>query len=239
MRAIRTLGNGIRRGHKVEREEGAPAIRIVLIADTHKLHRELELPPGDILIHAGDFTFWGKQRSELRDFDDWLGELPHPFKVVVPGNHEFVLEDSRLRDEITNAELLIDQGIEIAGMKIWGSPVTPLYGGAFGMSRPEDRKRHWAQVPDGIDILITHGPPLDILDAAPGTQGHQGDPELLDAVQRIRPRVHAFGHIHGAYGFTVIEHTKFINAALFGEFGDLDKPPMVVELNPVRNRESK
>ncbi|PYT99748.1 MAG: hypothetical protein DMG38_10550 [Acidobacteria bacterium] len=54
---------------------------------THKLHRDLDLPPGDILIHAGDFLFFGKQSSELRDFNDWLGELPHHFKLVVPGNH--------------------------------------------------------------------------------------------------------------------------------------------------------
>jgi len=210
----------------------------VVIADTHKLHRELELPPSDILIHAGDFTFWGRQRSELRDFDDWLGGLPHPFKVVVPGNHEFVLEDRRLRDEITNAELLINHGIEIMGMKIWGSPVTSLYGGAFGKSNPQDRKRHWGQITDGIDILITHGPPFGILDTAPGTALHQGDAELLEAVNRARPRLHVFGHIHGANGTLRTKDTTFVNASLYGEFGEL-KSPTVVEFDAVRNRETK
>ena len=210
----------------------------MVIADTHKLHRELELPPGDILIHAGDFTFWGKQRSELRDFDDWLGGLPYPFKVVVPGNHEFVLEDRRLRDEITNAELLINHGIEIAGVRIWGSPVTPLYGGAFGKSNPQDRKRHWGQITDGIDILITHGPPFGILDTAPGTALHQGDAELLEAVNRARPRLHVFGHIHGANGTLRTKGTTFVNASLYGEFGEL-KSPTVVEFDAVRNRETK
>ena len=230
MRAVRSVGNGVRGKHWLDHEEGAKFIRIVIIADTHKLHRELELPPGEILIHAGDFTFWGKQRSDVRDFDDWLAELPHAYKIVVPGNHEFVLEDPRLRDEITNAELLIDQGIEIAGLKIWGSPVTPLYGGAFGMSKPADRKRHWTHVPDKLDILITHGPPFGILDAAVGTDGHQGDGELLEAVNRAKPRLHIFGHIHAAHGTVQTERTRFINAALYGEFGDLDKPPIVVDL---------
>ena len=38
----------------VKREDGV--VRIVLISDTHNKHKMLELPEGDILIHAGDFT---------------------------------------------------------------------------------------------------------------------------------------------------------------------------------------
>jgi Icc-related predicted phosphoesterase len=162
--------------------------------------------------------------------------LPHPFKLVIPGNHEFVLEDPNMRDAIYNATLLIDEGVEIGGMRIWGSPTT-LPCGAFGIFKPEDRQRHWAQVPKSIDILITHGPPFGILDLAPGAQEHAGDPELLEAVNRAKPRLHVFGHIHGAYGTMATEHTRFVNAALFGEFGDLDKPPVVVELDPVRDRQ--
>jgi 3',5'-cyclic AMP phosphodiesterase CpdA len=144
-------------------------MRIVLISDTHGLHRQLKLPSGDLLIHAGDITFYSKPPSIVADFDGWLRELPHRDKVVVPGNHEFLLEDHQQRSAITNATLLVDSRGMVEGLKIWGSPVTPLYGGAFGMSRSADRKRHWASIPDDFDILITHGPPLDILDAAPGT----------------------------------------------------------------------
>ena len=185
-----------------------------------------------MLIHAGDFTFFSRRRSQIRDFNEWLGELPHAYKVVVPGNHEYALEaDRRMRDAISNAVLLIDGGIEIAGVKVWGSPVTPLYGGAFGILKSEDRKRHWAQVPDGTDILITHGPPYGVLDTALGSQHNEGCPELLEAVLRVTPRLHVFGHCHGAYGVLRTKHTLFVNAALFGQAGDLDKPPMVIELN--------
>ena len=49
------------------------------------LHRELEIPPADLLIHAGDFTFsFEKHLSMYEDFNNWLGELPHRYKVVVP-----------------------------------------------------------------------------------------------------------------------------------------------------------
>jgi hypothetical protein len=70
-----------------------------------------------LLIHAGDFSFAysGKQSSQLRDFDDWLGELPHRYKIVVPGYHDSVLEDPKVREEITNATVLVDSSMSRQG----------------------------------------------------------------------------------------------------------------------------
>jgi predicted phosphodiesterase len=201
-------------------------MRIVLISDTHGLHRTLEVPDGDLLIHAGDFTFYSKPPSIVSDFNGWLGSLPHPHKIIIPGNHEFILEEPRNRGAITNAILLVDSGVEVEGIKIWGSPVTPLYGGAFGKSRPEDRKRHWAQIPEGLDILITHGPPFAILDHGHRSERREGCPELLEAVI---PRVHVFGHIHAGYGTLRTTDTLFVNASLMGEDGSLSRAPVVID----------
>jgi Icc-related predicted phosphoesterase len=165
-----------------------------------------------------------------RDFDLWLGELPHRHKIIIPGNHEYLLEDLRQRSAITNATLLVDSGVEIEGLKIWGSPVTPLYGGAFGKSRAEDRKKHWACIPKDIDILITHGPPFAIFDHGPRSERREGCPELLEAVFQARPRLHAFGHIHAGYGMLRTPDTVFVNASLLGDSGSLDKEPVVIDL---------
>ena len=204
-------------------------MRIVLISDTHGLHRQLDVPGGDLLIHAGDFTLNSKPPSVVSDFNAWLGSLPHRHKVVVPGNHEFVLEEPRSRGAITNAILLVDSGVEVEGISIWGSPVTPLYGGAFGKSRPEDRKGHWAQIPEALDILITHGPPFAILDHGSPSERQEGCPQLLEAVFRARPRVHVFGHIHRGYGTLRTSDTLFVNASLMGEDGGLGRKPVVVD----------
>jgi predicted phosphohydrolase len=111
------------------------ALRVILLSDTHQLHREVEVPEGDILIHAGDFTVFSKSMSAVGDFNTWLGELPHQHKIVVPGNHEFFLEaDSARRSLLANATVLINESFEVEGLRIWCSPTTPLYGGAFGMS---------------------------------------------------------------------------------------------------------
>jgi hypothetical protein len=131
-------------------QQGTATMRIVLISDTHSLHRQLDVPSGDLLIHAGGFTLSSKPPSVVSGFNAWLGALPQRHKVVVPGDHEFILEEPRNRGAITNAILLVDSGVDIEDLKIWGSPVTPLYGGAFGKSRPEDRQRLWASNPEDI-----------------------------------------------------------------------------------------
>lgn len=50
-----------------------------------------------------------------------------------------------------------------------------------------------------IDIMLTHGPPHGILDQT--MSGAQvGCEHLRRAVERCRPRLHCFGHIHEAWG---------------------------------------
>jgi predicted phosphohydrolase len=210
------------------------SLTIVCLSDTHELHRELEVPNGDILIHAGDFTMFSKSVAATLDFSDWLEELPHRWKIVVPGNHEFFLaSDPSRRTLISNAIVLINEGVEVAGLKIWGSPTTPLLGAAFGVSSPPDRTRLYAAIPDDVDILVTHGPAHGILDRSPGALHPAGCPQLLEAVTRLQPRLHVFGHVHGAHGMVSTEDTLFVNAALLGPDGDLDASPIVMRLPKV------
>jgi Icc-related predicted phosphoesterase len=207
-------------------------LRLVLLSDTHQLHREVDVPDGDIFIHAGDFTMFSQSMEAVVDFNDWLGELPHPHKIVVPGNHEFFLEaEPSDRFMLDNAIVLINEGAEVEGLRIWGSPVTPLYGGAFGLSSEKDRKRLYARIPWDIDVLITHGPPFGILDTAPISGLHEGCRELLDAVTRVQPKLHVFGHIHTAYGVFRTEHTTFVNASRLGLHDDRDKAPFLFEMS--------
>ena len=189
------------------------------------------MPDGDLLIHAGDFTNVSKSQVEIADFNTWLGDLPYRHRIVIPGNHEFFLEaDPSKRSLLSNATVLINEPLQIEGLRIWGSPVTPLYGGAFGMSSGADRKGLYAEIPDDIDILITHGPPFGLLDVAPNSTSHAGCRELLVAVMRVKPRLHVFGHIHGAHGVFQTPQTIFVNAALLSPHGRLNKPPIVLWL---------
>lgn len=210
---------------------GRDSLLVVCMADTHCLHREVTVPDGDVLIHAGDICHMGQSVQTLMDFNSWLGGLPHFLKVVVPGNHDLPLEtDAASRRLLSNAALLLSTGIEFMGLRIWGSPVTAQSGGAFVMGNPLDRRLLFSRIPANTDLLVTHEAPLGILDCAPGGEHHAGDLELSAAVQRIRPKLQVFGHHHSGYGVQSTYETVFVNAALLGDDGGIDREPVVLRI---------
>lgn len=206
---------------------------LAMFGDTHDLHREVEVPPAEILICCGDFSMFSYSLAAIQDFNAWLGELPHSTKLVIPGNHDHVLvSDRSSRSLISNATVLIDEEITIHGLKIYGSPMTPQPGGAFSMPSAEERVRHWERIPNDVSVLVTHGPPHGVLDRSPGQFVHMGDPELMARVKNLPSlRMHCFGHIHGAYGSLEKNGVLFINAALMGPLGEVDRAPALVRMN--------
>jgi len=189
---------------------------VVAISDTHGYHRELtQIPEGDLLIHAGDLTLSGRL-AEVDDFDRWLGTLPHPHKVVIAGNHDwcFEQEPSEARARIRNAVYLEDEGVELAGLRIHGSPWQPWFlDWAFNLHRGSRIAARWAMIPEKTDILVTHGPPHGIGDLT-FSGHHVGCEDLLDRIRQIRPRLHVFGHIHEAAGVWEVDGTVFVNASV-------------------------
>jgi len=213
-------------------------MKIVCISDTHNFHDRLEVPEGDMLIHAGDFTLAGSL-SEVIDFNDWLGTLSHKHKIIIAGNHDRCLgqNDTLGFKMITNGTYLQNSGIDIEGIKIWGSPLTPAFKGMRGgLTFHADRdgraiKRTWQGIPKKIDILITHGAPLGILDyVVSGNDAGKnvGDAVLAEKVKQRKPKYHIFGHIHEGYGTVKIGRTKFINCSVVNEMYNLINKPIVI-----------
>ena len=54
-------------------------------------------------------------------------------------------------------------------------------------------------VPDEVDVIVTHGPPMGLLDKTKGGE-NVGCEHLRRAVEKVKPRMHVFGHIHEAWG---------------------------------------
>lgn len=193
-------------------------MKLTFISDTHSEHEQLNLGVGDILFHCGDFTKRGEIK-ELERFAEYMGKQKFRYKVFIAGNHDFCFEN----ENKTQAEKLLEENgiiylndsmIEIEGIKIWGSPVQPWYfDWAFNRHRGEEIKKHWDLIPENIDILLIHGPPHGIMDRT-----HKGEivgcEELLLALNRIKPKILAFGHIHECYGVQEYNHIKMINACL-------------------------
>ncbi|QYA24380.1 metallophosphoesterase [Gramella sp. MT6] len=205
-------------------------MRLICLADTHNRHNEIPIPKGDILIHAGDCTDGGT-RNESESFLKWFSSQPHKYKILVPGNHDFYFEKpENLKNIPENIELLLDRGIEIEGIKFWGSPVTPgLDNWAFNRERGKAIKKHWDLIPDGTKILITHTPPFGILDEI-GSGIHLGCEELTKALRVVEPTYHLFGHIHHASGSTSRSDIKYFNLSIMDERLRIMHSPIIIDL---------
>ncbi len=208
-------------------------MKFVAIADTHGQHNNLALPPADVLIHAGDISMKGTE-AEVISFLNWFSQQDFKYKILIAGNHDFYFERmpaETVRNIIPpNIIYLNDSGVEINGLKLWGSPVSPwFFNWAFNRHRGEAIKKHWDLIPVDTDIVITHGPVFKILDKT--TSGnHVGCEDLLARIIELQPAVHISGHIHEAYGETSLGNTKFINASILNERYKLVNKPVVFDL---------
>ena len=171
------------------------------------------IPPCDVLIHCGDIcSFQQHDRETIQDVDEWFAQQPAETVLCVAGNHDFLMENNGFRFE--HAELLTDRLIEVAGLNIYGSPWCPdLPGFAFYQSELGLKKK-WRQIPRDIDVLVTHTPPRGVLDLPSSKARHLGCPHLRDELLRIRPKIHAFGHIHASAGAIERDGMWYINAAI-------------------------
>lgn len=216
-------------------------IRFVCISDTHgKIEgSKLHMPPGDVLLHAGDFTQKGHM-NEIQKFNSYLGALPYKVKVVIAGNHDLTFDDNiteaslrtfgvqkstvqsylserglkSVKQMLTSAIYLEDSLVTVCGIKIYGAPWKPVFcDWGFNLKRGEDILKKWQTIPADLDILMTHGPPVGHGDLT-GGNNNVGCVELLNTVQkRVKPKFHVFGHIHEGYGVTSDGYTTFINAS--------------------------
>lgn len=228
-------------------------MKIASVSDVHGHIRELEFPPADFLVCAGDLLkncSWNQredgwlQLKELVDFNDFLGELKSQglYKeiLVVAGNHDFCFEHhpQKCRNILTNGIMLQDEAVVLGGpsgelIKFYGSPWQPwFYDWAFNFplhDRGEIAAREcWAKIPDDTDILITHAPPREILDECDDGQ-KVGCIGLKDRVNQLNLKAHYFGHIHHSAGQVMSETTLFVNTAICDESNQPTNPVTIIE----------
>jgi len=220
------------------------SIKIACISDTHMWGMPLkDLPEADILLHAGDATY----RGSIEEVSLFAKEISKHLKdsrykpaykkiIFVPGNHDWLFErDETLARQImedAGVEVLINEAVEFDGFKIWGSPVTPPFCN-WAFNWDADRRVYlWEQIPEDTDIVITHGPPMYILDEVPERDKirHTGCPHLASRLRVIKPKMHLFGHIHEGYGITVEDEVKYVNASIMDRRYNPNNKATLVEL---------
>lgn len=198
-------------------------MKLLHISDTHGLHNELKhLPYADILVHSSDFTLDGKEQEAL-DFINWLCDLPHRHKIFIAGNHDLCMYDAGIDGLPDNVHYLNNSHVTIEGLKIHGMPMF-----SENIITGDDIKNTEA-IPDDADIVVTHQPPMGILDLSEGS--NYGCMFLLARITAVSPACHLFGHVHNSYGITHIGNTVFSNAAVLDEDYRLKNEPRLLDLN--------
>jgi Icc-related predicted phosphoesterase len=225
---------------------------------------KLKIPDGDVLVHAGDLTIQGTYIQIQRVGEELARLPHERKLVIAGNHDKLfekdcalarlALGDGRHGIIYLQDDMVVLGGTGIEGepepVEIWGSPWTPrFYDWAFQLDqkRPESERpfllgsgrqriasEHWARVPAGVDILITHGPPEGILDRVgvdvPNRQvRHIGDPDLLAELPRIKPKLHIFGHDHSDPGVMEVDGTVFVNAAMCDEAYQIKRRAIVVD----------
>jgi len=208
-------------------------VRLVALSDTHLAHGQVVVPDGDLLVHAGDATRRGKL-EELAPFLDWMAAQPHRHKVFVAGNHDRCCErDAEAVRGLAGARglhYLCDEALEVDGLRLFGSPVTPWFRAmAFNQPRGPVIAETWAKIPEGLDVLVTHGPPHGVGDRMV-LGARVGCADLRARLRLARPKVHVFGHIHEAYGAYTdgeLPDTRFFNVATRRLLGGCNDPVVI------------
>jgi len=191
-------------------------VKIVCISDTHGDHTQVSLPHGDVLIHAGDITAYGTREDYLR-FLDWFADQPMKHKIFIAGNHDTFLESdpeaAAAAASSKNVVYLNDSGVTVDGVKIWGSPITPqFHDWSFMRAAGEEIERHWSLIPAD-------------------THEHTGCPSLAAKISEIKPAYHVFGHIHEAYGESIVHQTTHLNVSTMNMSYKIQNAPVVINID--------
>lgn len=208
--------------------------KIWFISDTHRRHKELPIPNVDMVIFCGDESNHYNaaiNMNEALDFFQWFRGLPIEHKIYVPGNHSIAVAEGLIKTyDFYGVHFLINYDILIDGIRIYGSPYSPLYGNWAYMLNRARIKYVWEMITE-CDILITHGPPFGILDTATirdenGGIEFAGCEHLREKVKAIKPAIHCFGHLHDDidiynYGERIVDGINYMNCAVSSRDGSM------------------
>lgn len=230
-------------------------MKIAFFSDTHTIHERWysnlredvrdDFDSADMLIFTGDYSDTGSYK-DTESFCRWFHNRPNRYKIMIAGNHDFFFDteiSKRNPAPRTNYEIeellgrynsiiyLNNSDVTIEDITIWGSPINKwFYDWAFNRHEGADIKRYWDTIPNNTDILLTHGPSYGVQDLVirNGTEEHLGDRDLQDAIERVKPKIFASGHIHEGYGEEQIGKTLFINScSLDGKYNPMNDPIIV------------
>lgn len=210
--------------------------------------------PCDLVILCGDQVALTHQRYPkscykwyCKEFKPWADSLPCNKVLFIAGNHECGMEgrEDRYFDLFPNSDkvtfiyddvYIYEHNGEV--YKIYGTPWCKQFGHWAYMASPEQLRDLYSQIPEDLDILITHDQPYQygdvLLQHCPWADGsHIGNEQLLDAILETQPSLHLCGHLHSVQkGLIEIGNTKHYNVSIKDEDYVYAYHPLYLNITP-------
>ena len=208
---------------------------------------ELLLICGDILPLSIQSNMPRSRDWLIEDFKPWAASLPVEQVYFIAGNHDFWFEKNdiearkifSLNDKVTYMKNeYLDYYSSIQDSKtyrIFGTPYCHMFGNWAFMRGEETLAYKFSEMPDDVDILISHDAPYGTSDICfegfSTSKGHIGCPELRDAILEKKPKYCFHGHLHSSnHGEEVLGETKVYNTSVLNESYELVYEPLIIRL---------
>ena len=235
-------------------------MKIIATSDLHGNFPLIE-EPFDLLLIAGDVCPTHDQNVHFQKnwikevFPKWINALPYAnpwsMAILVPGNHDFGLERlgkqeieelehaceghlKFLRHSMYDFEFPVSDGTDT--LTIFGTPYCSVFGFWAFMITDDSLERKFSQIPEGVDILISHDSP-NIGKLGAITQGKwksdtTGNKILAKHIERIHPKLFVSGHFHsGNHEPQMIGETLAANVSYVDESYYPTYQPLVINYN--------
>jgi Icc-related predicted phosphoesterase len=222
-------------------------MKICAVSDLHGC-LDFETPESDVLILAGDLCpnfhnrFWANDRECKAQgiwlgtkFREWLKRQPARHKIATLGNHDIVGDHPEWMPDLPWT-LLLDQSVEIEGVKFYGSPwCVEFMDWSFNL--PEEKlAEKYSLIPADTDVLISHGPPYGFGDQIEPGSEHLGSTSLAERIKELKILLTVCGHIHGGNGVYELATGEWpsvvANVSLLNEQYELVNVPLECECTP-------
>lgn len=221
-------------------------MKVAAISDLHgHLPIMFSMPEAEVLCICGDLCptnidrdYNGSLAWFLRKFVPWVEQLPYEKVFLTFGNHDFFAETlflnqdtwtlqkpRRIKEKLFLPEkltLLMDTECDWKGKKFYGTPWCPnLYNWAF-YANHETLVEKFSRIPENLDVLMSHCAPrfadYGTSHYSKGRVEEFGCVELQDAIEKKKPKLAIFGHIHsGNHVPSVHNGTMYCNVSVLDE----------------------
>ena len=227
-------------------------IKICAISDLHGYLPKIE--PCELVLICGDIVSLHAQRYPksckkwyIDWFKPWVNELPCDKVLFIPGNHEVGMEGheeeyKRLFGPHNKATVLFHESYEYLGSdgktyKIFGTPYCKIFGNWAYMYPDDTLRQAFSEIPENLDILITHDQPYEFGDIllqedCPWADGsHIGNKPLLEAILAKQPRYQLNGHLHScSHEKIMINNTSHYNVSMKDEKYNIVYEPLYLDI---------